>query len=582
MSLPGSIDPPHVTTRRKSLLPDGPTVKLHPNSRDGQLVPRARQLSNGDPPVMDLHTTVEVEPGVAPRRHLSLLQMLLLNAVVMGLEFCASAAFTYIPPMLLKAGIQEKYMSILLGIGPLLGFLFVPVIGQASDHCRSKYGRRRPYILLLGMLLVVSLIVIPYGELFGIYAMGGTGSKHLGVTLLIVGSVMLDFTSQACLTPCEALLSDASMNTNQKDRCFTIYSLMVSIGGCVGYLIGALDWNSSSVGIFFGSQEKSAFTILIVLFVLTLFATLAVADEKPLDQIHAEEKKLKLTQLTTVDQLKLESTFKVASPDPGYETDSDPGAQEGLLYNGDVPTGSSGSIFRHWQWNVPLTRVTFTTLRGLLHLLGLRLYSILPQSIKALVHIPFVLRRLAIANFFSWTAVMGFNLFFTDYVGQAIYGGNPNAPEESHERALYDEGVRMGSWGLLLHCVVSAAYAGLVDRVVDRYGFKQMYFFGMLTFTMALSLLVFTRHFILVNLVAMLTGIGFATVTTIPFMLIMQYHDDKQVRPFQCGSMVYPKKYHKISNIRHTKSENLGDCRLVLQLCLANPLKPGVKLGMKM
>ena len=41
-------------------------------------------------------------------------------------------------------------------------------------------------------------------------------------------------------------------------------------------------------------------------------------------------------------------------------------------------------------------------------------------------------------------------------------------------------------------------------------------------------------------------------------------------------------KHHKISNIRRTKSENLSDYHLILQLPLANPLKPGVKLRMKM
>ena len=39
-------------------------------------------------------------------------------------------------------------------------------------------------------------------------------------------------------------------------------------------------------------------------------------------------------------------------------------------------------------------------------------------------------------------------------------------------------------------------------------------------------------------------------------------------------------KYHQTSNIRHTKSQNLN-C-LVLQLSLSNPLKPGVKLRIKM
>ena len=37
-------------------------------------------------------------------------------------------------------------------------------------------------------------------------------------------------------------------------------------------------------------------------------------------------------------------------------------------------------------------------------------------------------------------------------------------------------------------------------------------------------------------------------------------------------------EYHKISNISHTKSQNLNDCGLVLQLPLANPLKPGVEV----
>ena len=36
-------------------------------------------------------------------------------------------------------------------------------------------------------------------------------------------------------------------------------------------------------------------------------------------------------------------------------------------------------------------------------------------------------------------------------------------------------------------------------------------------------------------------------------------------------------KYRKICNIRRTKSQNLNDSRLVLQLSLPNLLKPGVK-----
>jgi len=41
-----------------------------------------------------------------PTVMMSLLDVLMLNAIVCGLEFCASAAFCYIPPLLLKHGIR--------------------------------------------------------------------------------------------------------------------------------------------------------------------------------------------------------------------------------------------------------------------------------------------------------------------------------------------------------------------------------------------------------------------------------------------------------------------------------------------
>ena len=45
--------------------------------------------------------------------------------------------------------------------------------------------------------------------------------------------------------------------------------------------------------------------------------------------------------------------------------------------------------------------------------------------------------------------------------------------------------------------------------------------------------------------------------------------------------MTFGEIYRKVSNIRRTKSQNLNASRLILQLSLPNPLKPGVKLRMK-
>ena len=46
--------------------------------------------------------------------------------------------------------------------------------------------------------------------------------------------------------------------------------------------------------------------------------------------------------------------------------------------------------------------------------------------------------------------------------------------------------------------------------------------------------------------------------------------------------LINPQTYRQISNISPTQSPNIDVSRLVLQLALLNPLKPGVRLRMKM
>jgi len=47
----------------------------------------------------------------------STLRLVFINAMVCGLEVAATVAFTYLPPILLKAGFAESSMGIILGVG---------------------------------------------------------------------------------------------------------------------------------------------------------------------------------------------------------------------------------------------------------------------------------------------------------------------------------------------------------------------------------------------------------------------------------------------------------------------------------
>lgn len=474
------------------------------------------------------------------RKSLSLMQIFLLNAVVCGVEVCACSGFTYIPPMLLKAGYTEENMSIILGIGPLLGFIFVPIIGRASDRCRSQYGRRRPFILMLSVLIIISLLVIPYGEYFSNLFLGYTPtSKTVALVILTLSVILLDFTSQACLTPCEALLSDAAKGTNQKDRVFMVYSQMVSLGGLLGYLITAIDWSNTFIGSYFGTQERSVFSILIVLFLFLLSATIMVAQEHPLSVVEDSEMENLMTKEDSGNV-----TVAIGNGgafESGYESS---GSEDG----GQTPASfSPGRKGRHRK-AFKQKSLAFRGICGVCNLLTLvvrvrifscfyniwtfiwsSIYNRLPDSLRRVFDVPLVLQKLALANFCSWTAVMGFNLFFTDFVGQAVFQGNPNAPENSYLRHRYDEGVRMGSWGLLFHCITSTTYVFFIEGLVEKYGMRNTYLAGMFVFSLSMFGMVFYRHIIFVNMMASLTGFAYATLTTIPFILITKYHNNKEV-----------------------------------------------------
>jgi len=78
---------------------------------------------------MDMMESVDSYAS-APTVMMSLIDLLMLNAIVCGLEFCASAAFCYIPPMLLKAGIRCSMFAEFVQ--------YVPKFGRRNFQASAK------------------------------------------------------------------------------------------------------------------------------------------------------------------------------------------------------------------------------------------------------------------------------------------------------------------------------------------------------------------------------------------------------------------------------------------------------------
>lgn len=73
------------------------------------------------------------------------------SAAVMGIEFSYAAETAFVSPTLLKIGVDHQHMTLVWALSPLVGFFVTPILGSMSDRCRLKYGRRRPFILLLAL-----------------------------------------------------------------------------------------------------------------------------------------------------------------------------------------------------------------------------------------------------------------------------------------------------------------------------------------------------------------------------------------------------------------------------------------------
>uniref|UniRef100_H3BF76 Solute carrier family 45 member 3 n=1 Tax=Latimeria chalumnae TaxID=7897 RepID=H3BF76_LATCH len=405
--------------------------------------------------------------------------LVLLNFLTCGLEICIAAGVTYVPPVLLEAGVEEQYMTMVLGIGPVLGLVFIPLIGSASDNCSCSYGRRRPFIWLLSLGVLLSLFIIPHADLLASYF--SFGGSSLQVAFLILGVGLLDFCVQVCFTPLEALLSDLYHDADDYGQAFAMYSFMISVGGCIGYLLTAVNWNDSYISFYLGGQEECLFSLLTIIFVISVIITMRVSEELayPLESVVEP----KLSEMSR-------SAMRCC-----YFT------------NCKLRFLKSGPLF--------------CLLRAC--------WSMTPAIYRSYCRIPKVMKQLCISQLCSWMAVMSFMLFYTDFVGEGLYKGIPSAAPGTESRLLYDEGVRMGSLGLFLQCATSTFFSIIMNKLVKYFGSRRIYLASMVTFTLSALVICFSKSVVIVTVMSSLTGFANATLQTLPYTLICLYHKEKEI-----------------------------------------------------
>ncbi|XP_033115668.1 solute carrier family 45 member 3-like [Anneissia japonica] len=452
--------------------------------------------------------------------------LIFLNSLTCGLELCTSAAFSYLPPMLLESGFSESLMSLVMAIGPLIALFCVPLMGTMSDRCTSRLGRRKPFILFLCIATLLSLVLIPNGSKVGrgIAYIFPVSAHSAELFTLALSVILLDFSSQACYTPFESLLSDPCKSAVQYNRSFAMFSLMMSLGGCLGYLITSVNWMDNAFGRYMGDQELTVFSLLIIIFFASLVTSICLAIDPPL-----EAKDIYTDEDVTND----------ANKNPLLPIKDKP--QNDINDQNSLPTKSDDTETFISSKNVNLLQNGFCTFFKLLLspmvivLIGIKRFcqvctkTAIADTYNAMLSMPENFQTLWCADLFTSIGIVGFRLYFTDFMGEALYHGKPEGTQDMVDRNLYEEGIRMGSWGLLLNCMTSMIFSAFLARLIQMYGTKAIYVFGMGVFTLATTTILFLDKIAVVVMLASLTGFGNAVVTTLPYTVLTMYHEQPEV-----------------------------------------------------
>ncbi|XP_071658479.1 membrane-associated transporter protein isoform X3 [Patagioenas fasciata] len=151
------------------------------------------------------------------------------SMAMFGREFCYAVEAAFVTPVLLSVGLPKNLYSLVWLISPILGFMLQPVVGSASDHCTCSWGRRRPYILGLGLIMLLGMALYLNGDVM-ISAFIDERSKQRtwAIVITMLGVVLFDFAADFIDGPIKAYLFDVCSHQD-KEKGLHYHALLTAL-----------------------------------------------------------------------------------------------------------------------------------------------------------------------------------------------------------------------------------------------------------------------------------------------------------------------------------------------------------------
>ena len=486
------------------------------------------------------------------------LRVIALNGVAGVIELLYAVEGAYFVPAIYDQGLSPIYGSMLLLLSPILGIVFQSYLGSASDQCKCRWGKRRPFILALGIIGICGLSLFPFTENIANLLSQEKSRFVVLLVLITLATTLTDFSVGALQSPSRAYLLDV-LPVERTKFGNIICSIWIPVGGTVGFGLGAINWSSD-----FNVQIKIVCGISVILTVICVAMTLfSVNEQNPqLSKVINSDQILSATNVLKDDLADHVHTDKDEVPD-----------NKPVTVNGNLDSQTQCNNASINDLNVELMQVTqeesSSTSNNIHHktpreieiqeqcalrmkYLSIEDLTIIPYegcttggainhqadcgcrcgsdfvnsiigNIRFTRYMSLSMIILFFAQFFAFLAIYTQAFFFTDFVGEVIYNGDVTAPENSTAYRKYTEGVRIGSLVFGVSAFSSLATALLLGPAMKLFGVRLVYVSSYVFSMLQSGVMIFNRNVVVLFVLSPALFSIAVVLLTIPYILVSEY-----------------------------------------------------------
>jgi maltose/moltooligosaccharide transporter len=192
----------------------------------------------------------------------------------LGIQYGFGLQQANLSPIFRYLDADEAKLPILWLAGPITGLLIQPLIGAISDGTWTRFGRRKPFLLIGALAGSIAVLLMPYSP-----------ALWVAVGLFWI----LDAAMNTAQEPYRALVGD-KLNDEQRATGFSVQTFMIGAGQILAGLMPLILLNA---GISADTQNgkvipnivKYSFVIGVVAMMVTVAWTLLKTDEYPPEDI---------------------------------------------------------------------------------------------------------------------------------------------------------------------------------------------------------------------------------------------------------------------------------------------------------